>query len=219
MTLDSTKTIGALTGLGVVIAGLTWLFGDGIMLRWDDSAPTTTLSVEGSLAGPDAVAVVGPDTEQTPSPAGAEEITLAEQDKQVTTPVCSGSIICGVVSFDYDSNNGLFLMGREPFLFETEWSRSSKSSIQCYNDPESIRGLGIAVGVMKIDEIVDATDIDMTSRMRTAMKREWVVFRNANDFYAAVQVIDIMDRTRGDERDELLLHYYIQTNGSSRFGP
>ena len=43
------------------------------------------------------------------------------------------------------------------------------------------------------------------------------MFRNVAGFYAAVQVLEIKDDTRGDESDELRFRYAIQPDGSDHF--
>ena len=43
------------------------------------------------------------------------------------------------------------------------------------------------------------------------------MFRNVAGFYAAVQVLEIKDNTRGDDSDELRFRYAIQVDGSDNF--
>jgi hypothetical protein len=53
--------------------------------------------------------------------------------------------------------------------------------------------------------------------VRTPEKGRFIVVQNANGFYAALQIIDIKDDTRGDPADELAFRYWILTDGSKDF--
>ena len=44
-----------------------------------------------------------------------------------------------------------------------------------------------------------------------------VVLRNTKGFYAAVQLMEITDDSRGDSRDEVRFRYAIQSDGSDDF--
>ncbi len=44
-----------------------------------------------------------------------------------------------------------------------------------------------------------------------------MVLRNVEGFYAAVQVLEIKDDTRGDDSDELRFRYAIQPDGYDHF--
>ena len=59
--------------------------------------------------------------------------------------------------------------------------------------------------------------LDYTSRVRTPLAGQIVVFRNVAGFYAAVEVLGVKDDTRGDDSDELRFRYAIQPNGSDNF--
>ena len=123
----------------------------------------------------------------------------------------------GEVVFDYSSHNGHYIIGRGQLEFETQWSKASDTSIHVYNDPPSINGVAVAQGCTSIAQVINAESLDYTSRTRTPRREEIVVLRNVNGFYAAVQVLEIKDYTRNDDRDELRFRYAIQSNGSDNF--
>lgn len=129
---------------------------------------------------------------------------------QMTSPV-------GEVVFDYGSFNGRYIIGSGVAEFETKWSKASNRSIHVYNDPSSINGVALARDASTIHEITTAAALDYTSRTRTPTTAQVVVLRNGNGFYAAVQMLNISDETRGDGIDQLRFRYAIQTDGTDNF--
>ena len=123
----------------------------------------------------------------------------------------------GYATFDYSNFNGRYTIGSDPSEFETKWSRSDDQSIHVYNDPPSIHGVAIDPNALAIHDVSRAETLKYTSRSQTPKVGEIVVLRNANGFYAAVQVLNIKDRTRNDERDELRFRFAIQRNGTDNF--
>ena len=123
----------------------------------------------------------------------------------------------GEAVFDYSSYNGHYIIGRGSLEFETKWSKASNTSIHIYNDPASIHGIALAKGCESISKVSSTNALDFTSRSRTSCIGEVVVLRNAHGFYAAVQILEIKDDSRGAERDELRFRYAIQPDGSDNF--
>lgn len=123
----------------------------------------------------------------------------------------------GEVTFDYGAFNGRFVIGTGPTEFETKWSKASDTSIHLLNDPPSINGIAIAKGATAFDQIADAATYDFTSRSRTPRVGEIAVLRNLNGFYAAVQIVNVEDDTRGAAADALTFRYVIQAGGSNDF--
>ena len=141
-------------------------------------------------------------------------VRIAEQ----TVSPNSDDRLTGEVVFDYSRDESHFIGdGQWEREFETRWSKANNRSIHVYSDPISIDGVAIAKGSQSIAEVVNAESLDYTSRTQTPLRGEIVVFRNVHGFYAAVQVLNIKDDTRGDERDELRFRYAIQSNGSDSF--
>ena len=123
----------------------------------------------------------------------------------------------GSVKFNYSNNNGRFIIGQSFYLFETKWSKASDRSIHVYNDPASIIGVALAHGISDKAQISDASNFDMSSRTRTPQENEFVVLKNVNGYFAVLRILDVKDRTRADNIDELSFEYWIQKNKTSDF--
>lgn len=123
----------------------------------------------------------------------------------------------GTATFDYSGFDGLYRIGDGTYLFETKWSKASDTNIYCYNDPSSIRGVALAPRNATVSDITDASTLDYTSRSRTLEGGRIVVLQNTNGFYAALQIQDIKDDTRRDDRDELTFSYRILMDGTKDF--
>ena len=123
----------------------------------------------------------------------------------------------GEVVFDYSSYNGRYIIGSGNVEFETRWSKASNTSIYILNDPPTINGVAVVRGATSIPQVLDATELDFTSRIRTPRLGQIVVLRNTRGFYAALQILEIRDDTRGDSHDELRFRYAVQSDGSATF--
>ena len=126
---------------------------------------------------------------------------------RMTSPV-------GEAKFDYSSYNGRYVIGSGVAEFETKWSKASNTSIHVVNDPASIHGVAIDRNAAAIHQVTSAGALDYTSRVRTPTVGQVVVLRNRNGFYAAIQILNIKDDTRGDDSDELHFLYAIQGDGT-----
>jgi hypothetical protein len=125
--------------------------------------------------------------------------------------------LSGHVTFDYSNNNGRFVIGNGKLKFETAWSKASDDSIYVYNDPASIEDVALAVNKNRISDITDASSYDMSSRTRTPQEGEIVILKNKFGNFAALQIVDIKDRTRSDNCDELTFEYKINPEGNVDF--
>jgi len=123
----------------------------------------------------------------------------------------------GTASFDYSNNNGIYVVGNNEMIFETNWSKASNTSIHAYNDPKTIKNIAIADGNNSINEIKDGSVYDSSSRARTIKTGQVLIIKNNNSFYAAIQIINIKDNTRGDGRDELTFEYRILDDKTADF--
>lgn len=123
----------------------------------------------------------------------------------------------GTARFNYSNYNGRFRIGEGAFEFETCWSKRGSTSIYGYTDTPTIRGIGVAPRGARLQDTIDATELDMTSRVRTVEEGRFVVLQNHNGFYAALEILDIKDDTRADDKDELTFRFWILTDGSSDF--
>jgi hypothetical protein len=120
----------------------------------------------------------------------------------------------GVVTFDYSNNDGRFTIGEGHFLFETDWSKASDTSIYALRDPPSIDGLAL-VKDGRMADITDAGAYDYSSRHRKARIGQIVLWRNTNGIFAATKILAIADDSRGASHDELTFEFRILTEGTS----
>jgi hypothetical protein len=123
----------------------------------------------------------------------------------------------GEASFDYSSCNGHFRIGEAHFEFDTHWSRASNTSIHCYTDSTNIRGLALAPHGATLKSIPAVDQLDFTNRVRTPDVGRFVVLQNHHGIYAALQILEIKDDTRGDPENYLRFKYWILQDGSSNF--
>lgn len=132
-------------------------------------------------------------------------------------PPPQSRVPAGVVTFDYSSHNGLFRIGEGNYLFETQWSKASDTSIYCLNDPPSLRGVALAPRNVRLTDLTDVNQLDFTSRSRCPEEERFVVLQNTHGFFALVKIEDVKDDTRADDRDELTFRYWILRDGTSNF--
>lgn len=123
----------------------------------------------------------------------------------------------GKVKFDYSNNNGIYKIGENEMIFETKWSKASNQSIHLYNDPAVISEIAIADNKNQITEIKDATEFDFSSRSRTVQKHGIAILKNTYGNFAVIRILDIKDKTRGDNQDELHFEYVINPKNKSDF--
>lgn len=115
--------------------------------------------------------------------------------------------LSGTVSFDYSSNNGRFKIGADRYLFTTKWSTAGTNSIHTYND--EIVGVAMDKEIKDINHITNFSDLDFSSRVRTPSEGDIIIIKNGFDNFAALQIIDVSNKDRGDERDELKFEYVV----------
>lgn len=126
--------------------------------------------------------------------------------------------LSGKATFNYENHNGHFTIGNHEMQFETMWTKADDKSIYVYNDPGTIKTVAIADGNSKITEIKDGSIYDTTSRARTVNKNEIVILENINGYFAAIHIINIMDKSRpNNDRDELTFEYVILPDKTADF--
>lgn len=154
---------------------------------------------------------LGPNPFKQPPPPLVEP-RLAFSPERYVSPGLSG-----VVTFDYSNNNGRYVLGAGDMAFETAWSSSGNSAIHAYNDPQSIRTVAIASGAENIEDIVDATVYDTSSRVRTPRLHEIVIWQNTAGYYLATKVESLTARGHGSARDEIVFSYRIAPSKRASF--
>lgn len=125
--------------------------------------------------------------------------------------------LSGTATFDYSSNNGIFIIGRDHLQFDTKWSKASDVSIHAYSDSQNVERIALAKGAVNISDISDASILDYSSRARSPLTGHIVIWRNKNGYYAATKVIRIKDDSRGAGNDEVSFEFIILSNGSANF--
>lgn len=121
------------------------------------------------------------------------------------------------ISFNYSKNNWTYKIWKDELLFELKFSKASGDSIHIYTDPPSIEGLAIALKEENIKKIKDASKYEMSSRSETPQEWEIVILKNKYGNYCAVKIIDIKDRTKSDDKDEVTLEYCINMDWDKDF--
>lgn len=123
--------------------------------------------------------------------------------------------LTGVVTFDYSNNDGNFDIGAGELRFGTHWSSASQQAIYCYRSGNASIALVRKIGC--VAEIGDAMQYDTSSRVRSPNIGEFVVIRNRDGYYAAIQVLEIICRDRNGDNDSLTFAYWILPDRSSDF--
>ena len=123
----------------------------------------------------------------------------------------------GEVEFDYDNNNGRYMIGAGSMQFKLSFSSVSNVSIHIYNDPTSIEGIALAYGASSFSDITDASVFDYTSRSRTPKTGEFITLVNQNGFFAAIKLGEIKIRSHGIERSSVSFEYKINQNKEAGF--
>ncbi len=121
------------------------------------------------------------------------------------------------ISFDYSKNNWIYSIWQEKLLFELKFSKASDVSIHIYKDPQSIEWLTVVPKKESIKEIKDAAKYEMSSRSDTPKEWELVVLKNIHGNYCVIKIIDIKDRTRTDDKDEITFEYCINIDWYTDF--
>ena len=154
---------------------------------------------------------LGPNPFKTAPPSDVEP-RLSFSSERYVSPGLSG-----VVTFDHSNNNGRYVVGSGDMAFETAWSSGGAGSVHAYSDPASIRTIALAIGATRIDEVVDATIYDTTSRSRTPRLGEIVVWKNSAGYYLATKIDFLKARNYGWINDEIVFSYRIAPNKGVSF--
>jgi len=112
------------------------------------------------------------------------------------------------VSFDYSNNNGIYIIGKDDYRFDTQWSKASKEYVHFYNDQPTIKSVRLIKDVSNLDN-VQPEKYDSSSRARTAGIGQIAVFENNNGKFLVIKILGIKDDSRGDDSDELHLKYKV----------
>jgi hypothetical protein len=124
----------------------------------------------------------------------------------------------GKAKFNYASHDGRFVIGAEPWKFETSWSSAGQGAAHLYNDPVGIAGVAIAEGVATISQVTPdvVAAADFTSRSRTPRVGQVALLRNTAGFYAAVELLDV-GYSELPSANVMHLRFVISTDDTTAF--
>ena len=126
--------------------------------------------------------------------------------------------LSGVVEFDFTNNDKRFTIGLGDFIFETSWSSRGSDSMYIYNDSRSIEKLAIVENETKFKKIKGEYNYDFTSRSREPRKnKDLIILKNTKGYYAAIKILDVKNKDRGDDNNLLKFEYRIETSGQCSF--
>lgn len=131
-----------------------------------------------------------------------------------TTKVYACEAEQGSFTFDYSNNDGKFTIGKDEYLFTTEWSKASNRSIHAYSDSSNIDSIARIKAPCTLSKEKLTGEYDFSSRCRTPNIGDIIIWKNIFGNYAATQIIAISDDTRGANHDELTCEYVIYTKGN-----
>jgi nucleoside 2-deoxyribosyltransferase len=134
----------------------------------------------------------------------------------VKTKIYADETDAGVFTFDYSNNNGRFSIGKGEYLFTTQWSKASNTSIYAYNDCSNIDSIARIKAPCTLDKRLLTGEYDFSSRCRNPKIGDIIIWKNIFGNYAATQIVSISDDTRGANHDELTCEYVIYTKSECK---
>ena len=104
-----------------------------------------------------------------------------------TTKVYACEAEQGSFTFDYSNNDGKFTIGKDEYLFTTEWSKASNRSIHAYSDPSNIDSIARIKAPCTLSKEKLTGEYDFSSRCRTPNIGDIIIWKNIFGNYAATQ--------------------------------
>src|SRR5699024_4476511 len=115
-----------------------------------------------------------------------------------------------IVTFNYGSNDGRYVIGSGDYTFTTEWSKCGNDSVHAYSYSQDIDKLGHRQNVKDIPlatKGISEIDLDFTSKSKSPKIDEIVVWINKSGKFAATKVIDVKR-----DQEMLTFEYKIYTD-------
>lgn len=109
----------------------------------------------------------------------------------------------GIVTFCYDNNNGLYIIGTGEYAFETRWSRAANSYIY------AIGTIGFNSEATDIPIYNDIIKFDFSSDMRLLRAGQVLVVKNKYAHFAGIEIKDVKSSVHGYPHDEMTFAYHI----------
>ncbi len=141
---------------------------------------------------------------QTPTESISRNVITVTQE----TNIYGNPAMKGCFEFNYSNNNGTYLIGENDFVFTTKWSKASDTSIHAYSDGNDIDSIALLKSPIKLDDINNIKG-DFTSRCRTPLIGDAVVWRNVKGKHMVTKILEIDDDTRGSKSDRLKCEFII----------
>ncbi|MFL5357559.1 hypothetical protein [Archangium sp.] len=113
----------------------------------------------------------------------------------------------GGMAFNYTQNNGRFVVGPPGSEVTTRWSSAGHDVIHPIDYDNHV---ALARHAHEFGEIDQPDALDFSSYTLTARAGEIVVFRNASGDHALVKIVSVLNRSYGDNRDEIVIEYQIR---------
>lgn len=114
------------------------------------------------------------------------------------------------VDFNYDDNNGRYVIGAGSRSFTISFHTAGYGSIHVTSDSPDIKSVALARGVTRPEDVGDARKYDASSRVRTPRVGDAVIVRNEHDHWAAVFVEEVYIRDTGPTGDpQVTFSYFI----------
>lgn len=130
----------------------------------------------------------------------SEEISLRTT---IEKKLYSDESLEGKVRFEYDNNNGEFLIGSGECSFITKWSRSGNDSIHAYGS------IGYDRSLLDFPNDEELKQMNFSSYSRTICRGQIVVWHNSFNNFAAVKILSVKSSGHGFPIDELEFEYKI----------
>lgn len=109
----------------------------------------------------------------------------------------------GVVTFQYDNNNGIYTVGSGEYAFDTRWSRSGTNSIHAYGL------IGFRTDISNFPQIDELLSFNFSSRVRTIHTGQIVIFENMSHHFVAIKMGAVKSSNHGSPKDEMTFEYHI----------
>ncbi|MDV3357232.1 MULTISPECIES: toll/interleukin-1 receptor domain-containing protein [Dietzia] len=128
--------------------------------------------------------------------------------------------VTGEFEFDYENNDGRYLLGAGETEFVVRFGTAGHGSIHAYTDGTNLKSLALVRQASGPEGVGDASAYDGSSRVRTPQTGDAIVLRNAHDYWAAVFIDEVLTRhTSPSGCANLKARYVIQGARSRYFGP
>ena len=150
-----------------------------------------------------------PTTKPSSKVSASPRLSKFETDSQIKKLEHHSELLSSEISFDYTNNNGEYIIGASDKVFVLRFSKASDKSIHIYNDPRGMKGIGIINDINSVNDSVDLSKIDMSSRNRTINKGGYALLENDHNNFAIIKIIDIKDSSRSDSIDIVTVQYLI----------